>query len=322
MAPEEKRCIFCDGPLGDALFADIRDRLGLLEGTWNFLRCRDCGSAVLDPMPSPEELLAAYPEAYAMDQAPQTHWVHRFLYQLETKFFYEPLYRASVQQVIRNTGLREGRLLDVGGGTGKRTVFFQRAGFEAWVLEPDERPLKVAREKFNLGTLWGTIEEIDGPPESWDLITFYAVIEHLPSPQRAIQAATRLLRPGGWVVAMVPVLDSWQARILGACWFQVQEVPRHVSLPTRAGMRALFTRNGLLPQTWEGEPLLNRAGIIALSLVSSAKSDVACATTEISSRLIRRAAGALTMIACLPLAVLEGMAGSPGAAVFFARKPA
>lgn len=208
------------------------------------------------------------------------------------------------------------------GGAGRRTFFFQQAGFEAWVLEPDERPLRIARENFRLGTIHGTLETVDWPPESFDLITLFYVIEHLPSPQRTLQAAARLLRPGGWVVALVPVLNSIQARILRSHWSQVREAPRHVSLPTVTGMQALFSRSGLVFRSWEGDHFTDRAGIMALSLVSSAKSDIACASTEILRRLIQRAAGALAMIACIPLAILEGALGAPGAGVFFAQKPA
>lgn len=321
----DKRCILCGGELGEVLFSRIPDRLGLVAGFWDFRRCRECGSGILDPMPSAEELAGAYPEVYAVDQAPQTHSLHRLLYQVETKGFYEPLYRVSVRQVMRRTGLRGGRLLDVGGGTGKRTVFFQRAGFDAWVLEPDERPLRVAREKYHLHTICGTLEElerIEGLPEGFDLITFFAVIEHLPAPRQTLQAATRWLRPGGWVVAMVPLLDSWQARLFQARWHEVREAPRHVSLPTTMGMRALFSRSGLVLQVWEAESAINRAGVMALSLLFSAKSDIACATPEVVGRLIKRIAGALMMMAFLPLAILEGAIGSPGAGVFFAQKPA
>lgn len=317
----DRRCVLCGGELDGVLFGPLRDRLHLLDGEWDFFRCQDCGSGVLHPMPSQEQLLTAYPEVYAVDQASQKHWLHRLLYKVETQWFYQSLYRASVHQVMRVTGLRGGRMLDVGGGTGRRAVFFQQAGFEAWVLEPDERPLRVAREKFNLNTICGTMEEIDWPAESFDLVTLFAVVEHLPDPQRTLMAATRLLRPGGWMVVMVPLLDSWQARIFQDRWQGVQETPRHVFLPTTAGMRALLSNIGLILQAWEGDSVLDRAGIMALSLLPSAKSDIACASTAVLPRLVWRATGALAMIACIPLALLEGALGTPGVGVFFAQKP-
>lgn len=205
----DQRCILCDGKLGEVLFANLRDRLGLLQGTWNFLRCQNCGSGVLDPMPSQEELLAAYPECYSFDQVPRTHRMHRLLYALETRLFYGPIYRRSVHQVQRVTGLRSGRMLDVGGGTGHRAAFFQKAGFDCTVLEPDERALRVAREQFGLKTVSGLLETVDLPMEEFDLVTFYAVVEHLPAPLETLRTASRLLRPGGWLVAMVPILAGW-----------------------------------------------------------------------------------------------------------------
>jgi SAM-dependent methyltransferase len=181
------RCLFCDGELGEIMFKGVRDKRGVSEKEWDFRRCNQCGSAVLDPMPTLEELLAAYPPVYHVDQVSQTSWFHRLQYTLEARFFYEPVYRFSVRQVQRVTGLRTGRMLDVGGGSGHRSFFFQRAGFDVTVLDPDERALKVARERFGLKTICGLLEEVNLPENSFDLVTFWFVVEHLPEPQKTLK---------------------------------------------------------------------------------------------------------------------------------------
>ena len=322
MTAIDRQCLYCLGPLGEPIFRNVRDRLRVSNRLWTFRRCLDCGSALLDPMPSSEELLRAYPEHYAFDQAPQTGAFHHLLYRLESALFYHPIYRSSVRQVIRVTRLRSGRLLDVGGGTGHRTWFFRDAGFECTVLDPDERPLRIARERFGLQTIQGLLEEIELPPGSFDLITFYAVIEHLPDPTRTLQAASRLLRPGGWIVALVPVLTGWETRWCRLFWrHQVFEAPRHVGLPSPEGMRRLFARCGLELRRWEGNHLLDEAGIIALSVFSASASAIACASTSLFARGTRRAIGAMLTLLAIPFAILLHRIGYPGSAVFFAQKP-
>ena len=44
-------CLYCGGRDLDALYTGVRDRLGHVPGERTFLRCRACGSAVLDHPP-------------------------------------------------------------------------------------------------------------------------------------------------------------------------------------------------------------------------------------------------------------------------------
>lgn len=321
MNAPQKHCILCNGELGESVFLNLTDRLNLLAGSWDFKRCKNCESLILDPMPSDSQLLSAYPPIYSADQAPKTHPLHYWLHSLETKVFYEPMYRASTRQVLRMINLRSGKMLDVGGGTGKRTVFFKQAGFEAWVLEPEEEPLKIARETFGLKTICNTLDTTELPKETFDLITFFAVIEHLSNPTATLEIAKSLLRPGGWIVTLVPISNSLQRRIFGARWHEAREAPRHVSLPTTIGMQALLKRSGFILKSWESDIVMNRAGVMALSLVYNSKSDIACATTQVKSRLFNRLLGGATMLGCIPLAVCESLFKSPSIAVFAAQKP-
>ncbi|MCS7283200.1 MAG: class I SAM-dependent methyltransferase [Anaerolineae bacterium] len=318
---QARGCVLCGGPLGEAVFQNVRDRLGISDRLWTFRRCRECGSAVLDPMPSQEELLTAYPDSYSFGQAPRTHPMHHLLHMLEAHLFYAPLYRHSVRQVQRVTGLRRGRLLDVGGGTGYRTVFFQRAGFDCVVLEPDERALRVAQEQFGLKTVSGLLETAELPAGTFDVLTFFAVIEHMPAPLETLKIALRLLRPGGWIVAMVPILAGWQAK-LGLRWHQVREAPRHVFLPTVEGMSRLLTAAGFEFRTWEGGNPLDEAGILALSLLPASASAIACAEKRWTLRFGYRLVGAGMTLAALPAAYLAYRLGRSSIGVFFAQKSA
>jgi SAM-dependent methyltransferase len=314
------RCLFYDGELGEIMFKGVRDKRGVSEKEWDFRRCNQCGSAVLDPMPTLEELLAAYPPVYHVDQVPQTSWFHRLQYTLEARFFYEPVYRFSVRQVQRVTGLRTGRMLDVGGGSGHRSFFFQRAGFDVTFLDPDERALKVARERFGLKTICGLLEEVNLPENSFDLVTFWFVVEHLPEPQKTLKAAYKVLKPNGWVVALVPITDSWQARLFKERWHEVWEAPRHVALPSTQGMKALFAKTGFVFCGKVGDSTLYNAGGMAVSLCPESGVH-ACARTKTLRRLLLRLTGAIMTICFLPLAYLEGKFGSAGDSIFFAQKP-
>ena len=302
------------------MFKGIRDKRGVSEKEWNFRRCTQCGSAILDPMPTLEELLAAYPPVYHIDQVPQTNWLHRLQYALETCLFYEPIYRSSIRQVQQVTGLKNGRLLDVGGGTGHRSIFFQRAGFDVTVLDPDERALKVAKEQFGLKTICGLLEEVDLPQNFFDLVTFWYVVEHLPEPQKTLRAAHRVLRPNGWVVILVPLIDSWQAAIFKERWHEVWEAPRHIALPSIQGMKNLLSKTGFIFWKKVSDSILYNAGGMAVSLIPESGVH-ACTRSKTFKRITLRLIGAIATICFLPLAYLESKWQKSGNSIFFARKP-
>lgn len=313
-----ERCPFCTAALASKPFAQVTDQLGVSKRPWSFCRCTRCGSAILRPLPTAEELAAAYPEVFHLDQAHEKNtW--RLLHFLEAALFNRPLYRRSVRQLQRVTGLRGGQLLDVGGGSGHRAALFRQRGFTVTVLDPDARALAVARERFGLPTLRGTLPEADLPEGSLDVVTLYFVLEHLTEPERTLATAHRLLRPDGWLVVAVPLADSWQAKLLGRRWVALREAPRHVAVPSAQGMRQLLQRCAFALGHVDSAPLWDNAAALALSLLPASRTPRAC-VAPLPARLFWRALAALTTLVSAPFAALEGLAGRPRAGVFFAQK--
>jgi len=46
------------------LYEGVRDHAGVSPDPYRFLKCRECGSATLDPMPLPETIPQLYPPDY------------------------------------------------------------------------------------------------------------------------------------------------------------------------------------------------------------------------------------------------------------------
>ena len=88
-----------------------------------------------------------------------------------------------------------------------------------------------------------TVEELGLEPASLDAAIAWHVLEHLDDPAAAVARIGTWLRPGGRVVLACPNLASLQARIGGDRWFH-QDVPRHRTHFTAAGLRLLLERSG------------------------------------------------------------------------------
>lgn len=101
------------------------------------------------------------------------------------------------------------RALDIGASTGLAMQSLSAAGFDVRGIEPSApfREQAIANgvdpERLSLARL----EEADFPPESFDFITFGAVLEHLFDPGGALRRASQWLKPGGIIQAEVPSAD-------------------------------------------------------------------------------------------------------------------
>lgn len=107
--------------------------------------------------------------------------------------------------------------LDVGVGSGFTALAMIAAGFELHGFEPIPQFRELALATLGLPEdrirLAG-IEEAEYPAESFDLINFGAVLEHLYDPGGSLAKAMRWLRPGGRVVLEVPSSNWLIARLI------------------------------------------------------------------------------------------------------------
>ncbi|TGM16008.1 methyltransferase domain-containing protein [Leptospira selangorensis] len=101
----------------------------------------------------------------------------------------------------------KGKILDVGCGLGffVKTIGTTRPGWEAVGYEISEKAVKFAREKNGLKQVFpGIVQDSGLPKESFDIITLWDVIEHIPKPHSLIQYLFGLLKPGGFLFVQTP----------------------------------------------------------------------------------------------------------------------
>ena len=121
-----------------------------------------------------------------------------------------------------------GRLLDIGCASGFFLDEARRQGWETVGLEISEYASSVAREHLELDVHTGTLETSLFPPESFDVITAWDVIEHLPNPAEFFTKIVALLKPGGWFACGTPNFDSWARKIRKQNWHHLRP-PEHLS---------------------------------------------------------------------------------------------
>ena len=267
-------CLYCGYSGFDPWLSGVRDRLGVSQAEWAFWRCQDCGSAMLVPCPSPAELAAFYPPVYdfAPWMTPATSGLARVRAWLEYALFFGPLNAAHARQIDRATHGGPGRdrsILDIGCGQGLLLLAFRRLGYK--VVGADFR-LAVAeylKQRFNIPVVCTDVAGLATrfEPGSLDVVTAIHVLEHVPDVHRVLQDCFRLLRPGGWVVASIPAVESVQARLLGSSWAAATEAPRHVSIPSMNGMARACREAGFSRVELQPGAYLDCLGALVLSVV-------------------------------------------------------
>ncbi|WP_299776518.1 class I SAM-dependent methyltransferase [uncultured Formosa sp.] len=128
--------------------------------------------------------------------------------------------------LINSFNLSEKTLLDVGCGTGD---FLQIAKSNAWNvfgIEPDVDARKLAINKVG-NDIYDTSKIDELKSNSFDVITLWHVLEHLPNLDTHIANYKRLLKTDGVLIIAVPNFKSYDASYYKSFWAAF-DVPRHL----------------------------------------------------------------------------------------------
>ncbi len=264
------RCILCGGE-GDSIYSGQRDRLFGTEGLWNLKTCsnRECGLIWLDPMPVTEDIGKAYANYYThkavgsnrragflkriRDLAQRGYWANKFNYEpgpqpllartLGRLLALSPIHRRETDAWVRCLpAVSQGRLLDVGCGSGEWLLAMRRRGWTVEGLDFDEGAVKVARQE-GLKVESGSLEDQNYPDDYFDAVTLNHVIEHVPDPVRTLAVCRRILKPDGKLVLFTPNNASLGHRLFKEYWRGL-EPPRHLHIFSMKSMRQALVQAG------------------------------------------------------------------------------
>jgi SAM-dependent methyltransferase len=236
LAPVPDRCALCEGGRVSLRFR-ARGEATPADGTaWRctsfghrshppIWACQECGLLFQWPRPSGAELRRAYEGVV------------------------DPLYMAerenrirTFRKVVRALGPAAGRgLLDVGAYCGYFLEVAREAGYRAEGLELSRWAADHARAS-GFVVHGEPLRERARSGERYDVLTMWDVLEHLPDPREEVEAARRLLRPGGQLHLSTIDTGSLVARLLGARWPWLMDM--HLVYFDRSTLTALLEESG------------------------------------------------------------------------------
>jgi 2-polyprenyl-3-methyl-5-hydroxy-6-metoxy-1,4-benzoquinol methylase len=141
------------------------------------------------------------------------------------------------------TGKQQGKILDIGCGTGAFLNTMKQAGWESTGLEPDDAARMKAAELYNINPQ-PSHEIFYLPYNTYDAITMWHVLEHVHQLHEYIAQLKNMLTANGRIFIAVPNYTSYDAQHYAAHW-AAYDVPRHLYHFSLASMKNLLEQHGL-----------------------------------------------------------------------------
>ena len=173
-----------------------KNKIGI---TTTITKCSDCGLIFANPQPIPFDIQDHY------GVLPENYW-KKNCFEFNDNYFQHEI---NILKSLINfkTGMKS---LDIGAGLGKTMIALSKARFESYGLEPSKQFYEQAISKMGINPnnlKLEMIEEVEYPENTFDFITFGAVLEHLYDPSDSILKAMKWLKPNGIIHIEVPSSD-------------------------------------------------------------------------------------------------------------------
>jgi SAM-dependent methyltransferase len=236
-------CRICGHAGGETFTA--REMMFGLRHEFEYFQCAVC--RCLQICEIPKDLSQYYPANYYSMQVklPVATAGRRIVLRLEAAFRHHVANlghsrRKRISDWMRGTrATRSSAILDVGCGRGRLLHELQLLGFRDLTgADPF-----VAEELRYAGGIVVHKCELSQLDRQFDIIMMHHTFEHVTDPHATLAAARQRLRPGGFLLVRIPVVDCLAWRQYGVHWFAL-DAPRHLHLHTEGSMRLLADSHG------------------------------------------------------------------------------
>lgn len=188
-------CQLCGGTHFESV--SERDRHGKPLKT---VICMGCGIITNDPIPTDDELAAFYKQYYRRDykgaDKPRMRQVWRNFGRIEQHL-----------KDNRDVYRKDAKTLDLGSGSGEFSFLAKQMGMGIQSVEPNLDYALYCRDELGLDVTIKTLEEVDYPNGSFDMIRLSHVLEHMRDPVRSLKVLHRWLAQDGILYIEVPNIE-------------------------------------------------------------------------------------------------------------------
>lgn len=244
------------------------------KGGYKLGRCPQCAFQAVTTAVTQTDIDAYYQQDYysrdherynATDKSKRQVWIRRLSF---------------LSSELRNRKTQI-RILDIGCGTGVFLELAQREGWDVWGIEIADDGREMANQRLGGERVFADIQELPSDGQ-FDIITMWAIIEHLPNPELYVANVARCLAADGVVAIATPNTRSLNYRLFGSRW-RYMIPPEHLVYFNLDNLAMLVEKYGLVPIK-ETTRYSYRAFWEGFSLSSGASANV---LIKVGNRLLR-----------------------------------
>lgn len=217
------------------------------DGPFRVLTCGGCGLVYVTPRLQGQALVDVYGASYWRSDNPKQRGYADYAREAA---LYLKTFEKRMALVARWLPANA-RMLDIGCAAGYFLHVAAQRGHDVHGVElsaaiAGEAIKLLGRERVFVGTLDGAIAARSWTTHSFDFVTLWDVIEHLPEPQAVLTRARELLKPGGRLLLETQNVASRWARLLGRRWHHYKH-DEHLYHFSPATIRRLLDDCGFRP---------------------------------------------------------------------------
>ena len=198
---------------------DIKDYF-LSQESFNIAKCDNCGFLFTNPRPDENGIQKYYESDEYLSHSKDKKGILSTVYNFVRNYSIRKKYNLIVK--LKPSG----SILDIGCGTGEVLKHFSDNGWDVQGIEPADNARDYAKNTLNLPVdNEGLLNQIKS--NSFDVVTLWHVLEHVPKLQERMQQINRILKDDGVLIIALPNYNSWDAKHFSTFW-AAWDVPRHL----------------------------------------------------------------------------------------------
>jgi SAM-dependent methyltransferase len=205
------------------------------------VECASCGLMGINPQPSDDTLAKIYGPSYFPLSGSDAEVARLRSLKEKTAEQYLDLLEDYIDRAGRK--ISECELLEVGSGLGDFLLAASKRCAGVVGIEYSAAAVESARSNSGKKAKIYQGEITDLPVDAkFDIVVFNDVLEHVRNPLTFLQRVHHVLAPGGFILCVIPSLDSWSARLQKSSWVEFKL--EHLYYFNNANARHILYKSG------------------------------------------------------------------------------